>query len=183
MIKRVGWVLAFMILASGMAVSQSRGASRAYYDKEFKIGFRYPANWDRVVTKNPVGDGTEIQVVVVSPPAKAHRGQLYEGGVTISVSNGKVSEKACTEFTEPYGDGSKKAVRTLIGNMTFYKFSEVIVNQSTAEQNDMYDIFHDSRCYSVGLSLERKNSPRPDQNVRMVNEGLDTILHTFYFGK
>ncbi|HBB95345.1 MAG TPA: hypothetical protein DC054_08125 [Blastocatellia bacterium] len=173
MIKSIGLVLAFTILNSGLALSQSRGASRAYYDKEFKVGFRYPANWDRVVTKNPVGDGTEIVVVVVSPPARTHRGQSFEGGVTISVSKGTVSEKACNEFTEPYGDGSRKPVKTRPGNMTFCKVAEAIVNQGTVEQNDTYDIFHEGKCYSVGLSVQRKNISKPDQNVRMVNDGLD----------
>ena len=182
MIKSIGLVLAFTILTSGLALSQSRGAARAYYDKEFKVGFKYPANWDRVVTRNPVGDGTQIDVVVVSPP-RAHRGQLFEGGVTISVSKGMVSEKSCNEFTEPYGDGSRKPVRTRPGSMTFYKVAEAIVNQGTVEQNDTYDTFHEGKCYSVSLSVQRKNISKPDQNVRMVNDGLDTVLRTLYFGK
>ena len=183
MIKKMGLVIAFTILASGVAASQSRGGSRGYYNKEFKIGFRYPANWDVVVTNAPIGDETFKSLVVVSPPARALRGRLIETDVTILIDNGKVTEAACNKFTDSTGDNSTKPEKKKIGNLTFYEVSGGDVAAGTVEETDIYQTFHAGRCYAVALTLHRQNGKKPDQNVRMVNNGFDTIIRTFYFGK
>lgn len=179
---RVLLSLAFLIIAFVTAASQPSGKLREYYDQEFKLGFKYPANWDRDVTKNPVALGTFIQVVVVSPPVRMHRGQLFDAFVSVVVSKDRVSENACNEFTEPSGDGSKKPVKIQAGSLTFYKISDVVTYEGTREQTDLYNIFHDGRCYSIALSVQRKDVKVLDRNVKMVNDGADSILRTLYFG-
>src|SRR6267143_2689111 len=99
MIKRMGLVLAFTILALGLAVSQS-GKWRAYYDKEFKVGFRYPAQWEFDDAKKPIDDEPGFTLLAtVSPPETSFRGQLHQASATIAV--GTIGEPACRVFTPP----------------------------------------------------------------------------------
>lgn len=183
MTVRVLLSLAFLIGASVTAASQPAGKLREYYDQEFKFGFKYPANWERVVTKNPIALETYIQVVVLSPPTRMNRGQLFEASVSVDVSKGSVSEKACIEFNEPpLTDGSQKPNRVQVASLTFHKVSDVVTNEGTREQTDVYRTFHSGRCYDVVMSIQRKDVKVMDQNVKMVNDGVHSILRTLYFG-
>ena len=183
MIIRILLSLAFLIIASVTAASQPAGKLREYYDQEFKFGFKYPANWERVVTKNPIALETYILVVVVSPPARMNRGQLFEASVSLDVSKGSVSEKACIEFNEPpLTDGSQKPNTVQVGSLTFYKVSDAVTNEGTREQTDVYRAFHGGRCYDVSMTVQRKDVGKIDRNVKMVNDGVNSILRTLYFG-
>ena len=183
MTVRVLLSLALLITAFVTTVSQPSAKLREYYDQEFKFGFKYPANWDRVVTKNPIALETYIQVVVVSPPAKMNRGQLFESSVSVDISKGSVTEKACIEFNEPpLTDGSQKPSTVQAGSLTFYKVSGVVTNEGQREQTDVYRTFHGGRCYDVSMTVQRKDVKVIDRNVKMVNDGVDSILRTLYFG-
>jgi hypothetical protein len=183
MIKRVGLVLAFIILAAGIAGSEARRPSRGYYNKEFKIGFKYPANWDVVVTNAPIGDETFKSLVMVSPRERALRGRLIEADVTILIANAKLTEAVCNKFTDDAGANLTQPAKKKIGNLTFYEVSSGDVAAGTVEETDTYRTFHAGRCYALALTLHRQNTKQPDQNVRMVSNGFDTIVRTFYFGK
>ena len=122
MIKRICLILVFTILASGMAAPQSRGGLRGYYNKEFKVGFRYPANWEFDDARKPVDDEPGFTLLAkVSPPESSFRGQLHQASATIAV--GTIGESACRVFTPPNSAESTKPVREKIGTITFYKVS------------------------------------------------------------
>ena len=101
MIKRMDLVLAFTIVASGIAVPQSPGGSRAYYNKGFKVGFRYPAQWKFEGEKSPKADESGwTSLAQVSPREGSYRGtRLHEANAAIAV--GPVSEAALKCLSHP----------------------------------------------------------------------------------
>lgn len=181
MTLRLCLLCSFLILPFATSFSQSPGKLRQYYDKEFKVGFKYPANWEGTFEKNPVALGTFISVAAVGPTSRMLRGQLFEALVELEVSKDQISEQACDEFTEPVGDGTKKPVKVRLGDHVFYKVSSRITNLNTLEQSETYNTFHEGRCYSVGFAMQRKIVKTQDQNVKAVNDGFATVLRTLYF--
>ena len=180
MIKRMGLVLAFTILASGLAVSQS-ALRRAYYNQEFKVGFKYPANWQLDDAKKPLDDEPGFTLLAeVSPPERALRGQLHQASAKIAA--GTVSAAACKVFSNPNGESTKPR-RLKIGKITFFKVSSSDGAAGSIGETDTYRTLHAGRCYEISLMTFRRNGVKPDRTVRMVDQGLDAILRSFYFGK
>ena len=180
MIKRMGLVLAFTILASGLALSQS-AKRRAYYNKEFKVGFKYPANWQLDDAKKPMDDEPGFTLLAdVSPPERSLRGQLHQASATIAA--GTVSEAACKAFLNPNGESTKPR-RMKIGKIIFYKVSSSDGAAGSVGETDTYRTLHAGRCYEISLMTFRRNGVKPDRTVRMVDHSLDAIFRSFYFGK
>lgn len=180
MIKKMGLVLTFTILVSGLALSQP-GKLRAYYNKEFKAGFRYPANWQFDDAKKPMDEEPGFTLLAkVSPPENSYRGQLHEASATIAA--GTVSEAACKVFSNPNGESTRPR-RMKVGNITFYKVSSADGAAGSVGETDTYRTFHGGKCYEISLMTFRQNGVKPDRTVRMVGKGLGAILRAFYFGK
>ena len=165
-----------------MAGSQSRGGPRGYYNKEFKVGSRYPSNWEVDDAKGTLDEKPGFTALAqVSPPENSYRGpQLHSASATIAV--GSVSEKACRVFSSLDGESTKPRRKT-VGNITFCTISVGDAAAGTVEENDVYRTFHDSKCYELTLTVRRRNGVKPDRGVRMANDSLAAILRTFYFGK
>jgi len=182
MSKRMPLVLALIILAAGMAGSQSRGGPRGYYNKEFKVGFRYPPHWEFDGAKRPIDEEPGFTALAqVSAPENSYRGShLHRANATIAV--GSVSEEACRVFSAP-NDDSAKPRRKMVGNITFYTVSGGDAAAGTVGETEIYRTFHDGRCFEVTLLVLRRNGVKPDRGVRMANDSLAAILRTFYFGK
>ena len=175
-------VLALIIIAAGIAGSQSRGGPRGYYNKEFKVGFRYPSHWEVDDGKGTLDEEPGFTALAqAGPPENSYRGsQLHSASATIAV--GSVSEKACKVFSSLEGESTKPRRKT-IGNITFYTISVGDAAAGTVEENEIYRTFHDGKCFELTLTVRRRNGVKPDRGVSMVNNNLAAILRTFYFGK
>src|SRR2546426_11906152 len=174
MIKRIWMILAFTILAAGLAMSQS-GKWHAYYNKEFKVGFRYPAHWKFAGANRPMDDEASFtSLAEVSPPKT-------DGTITIGV--GKISEAACKVFPASSDPESNKPVTKRVGNITFYHVDNSDVGMGHWEETDIYRTFHDGRCYEVRLMARGLNDPRYHESGGGIIKRLNTILRTLYFGK
>jgi len=175
----MGLVLAFTILASGLALSQS-AKRRAYYNKDLKVGFKYPASWQLDDAKKPMDQPEFTLLAEVSPPERALRGQLHQASATIAA--GTVSAAACKVFSNPNGESTKPR-RMKIGKITFHKVSSSDGAAGSVGETDTYRTLHAGSCYEISLMTFRRNGVKPDRTVRMVDHDLDAIFRSFYFGK
>lgn len=179
--NRIHLIFALTVIAATTAMSQAV-KPRDYYNKEFKVGLKYPATWQLDNAKTPIDDEPGFtSIVVVSPPDSAFRGRLHQASATIAFAT--VSEAVCDDFTADSGGESTKAVKKQVGKITFYNVAGDDVAAGSAGETDIYRTFHDGRCYEINLMTVRQNGRPSDRNIRLVESQLNTILRTFYFGK
>lgn len=185
MVRRMCLVLAFTILVSGVTVSQSPG-THGYYNKDFKVGFRYPANWELDSGKTSIDEETGFTVLATaSLPEKSYaRSNFNEAKATIEVGN--VSAATCRRL--PSDGESTKPRRKKFGNITFYTIGNAEGAAGSLYETELYRVFNSGRCYQVSLVVHTSNVLAHERGVRRVNsrivfDRLYTILRTFYFGK
>lgn len=167
--KRVCLALTFVILVAGVAAAQ-----KTFYDKEFKVGFKYPASVKLTKSENePEENFTNLTGVSVIQPGR----NIY--GATATLAANKITRSACKEL--PQASVESPVRQKKFGANTFFRVKELDGGMESVQQFEFYRTYHNGTCYEVRLQVGMaKNRPTNDLSVF---SKLYTILRTMYFGK
>jgi hypothetical protein len=178
-----------LIIGSAVIATAQTAALKNYYNKENKVGFKYPAKWKLEAGKTN-DEGKRKSLVDLDPPAASIRGQLSEASASLSVWASDL--EACKTFkdedTTPAGltrEGGKrdKPVTRKVGNLTFYLIAEWEGAAGTVAADDYYHTFRDGRCYELSFSTSGHDASQPDRYQRAMDQNFKGILRSLYFGK
>jgi hypothetical protein len=181
----IGFAFAPTILSFGQ---QTANGLRRFYNKESKVGFRYPAGWKFQPGDGSVGGDSFSRLATVSMPEKTYsRTNLREANATLSV--GSISEAACKEFQPDWQPDQPKPRKVRIGSLAFDTVSGEEGAAGTFYNRRAYRTFYDGKCYEVSLDLQMGLMAAYDPGtVKKVNDKiifnlLETVVRTLYFGK
>ena len=165
--KRVILALMFAVVAVGGAAGQKN-----YYNKEYKVGFRYPATVKLSKADNePEENFKNLTGISVLRPGK----NIY--GATASLAASKISHEACDEMPQANIENKRRIKR--FGPNTYYRVSELDGGMESVQQFEFYRIFRNRTCYEIRIQVGMaKNVPTNDMSAY---SKLYTILRTMYF--
>jgi hypothetical protein len=181
MLERILLVVLLTITCAAIATAQT-AALKNYYNAEYKVGFKYPANWKLGKENSKVDDEPGFTAVAdLDPAASSIRGQLKEAAGKLSV--GQTDEAACKVYTIPITPDRDKPVATKVGPLTFYRMSGSDGAAGSIGYTDFYRIFHGGRCYELSFMKFQLNARDKDRYVRAIEQQFNAILGSLYFGK
>ena len=161
--------LAFVLLTAG-AVS----AEKRFYNKEFKLGFKYPAASKLIKDPDTIAASpnfTGLAHITLAHPGKG----LFDGTAAISAAN--ITRSACRELSTAEDKPRKKK----FGTVTFDKTTYVEGGMESVLPVELYRTFHNDICYEIRLMVGMEKYPKHPINDRPGFEQLYTILRTLYF--
>ena len=170
-----------MTIASAFIATAQGNTLKSYYNKENKVGLKYPANW-KLTKQND--DGKDIHLDWFEPSKTALRGHLRKASVGLWIYGAKVDEAECLSFKDESANWEQeKPVAKKIGNLTLHQKTASDGAAGSVGTSDYYRIFHGGQCYTLMFERFQINTPQEDRYVKAVKRQVDAILHSFYFGK
>ena len=165
--KRICLVLTFVILTSEAVVAQ-----KTFYNKEYKVGFKYPATVKLTKGENEPEENfknlTGVSVI--------HPGRNIEGA-TATLAASKITLEACKELPQA-SDENKRRLKKFGAN-TFYRVTEMDGGMESVQEFEFYRTYHNGTCYEIRIQVGMaKNRPTTDLSAF---SKLYTILRTMYF--
>lgn len=180
MLRRILLVVLLTIAFATLATAQTAGL-KSYYNREYKVGLKYPTNW-KLTKQND--DGKDVHLAWFDPPKASLRGQLRKASVGLWVSATKFDEAECLSFRDESTKWEQaNPVAKKVGTLTFYQKTASDGDVDTGRNASYYRIFHGGKCYNLMFDTFEVNAPEDDRYVKTVKQQFDAILHSLYFGK
>ena len=160
--------LVFVVLTAGSAAAQ-----KSFYNKEFKVGFKYPATMKSREAESVADDGFknlgEVSLL------KTRRG-VYNAAATLSA--GTMTQQACTKFAN---DPDQKRRRVKFGTVAYEKIEWTDGGMESETPMEIYRIHHGGVCYQFTLGATERRHPLADGTSARAQ--LHAVLRTLYFSK
>lgn len=173
-LTRILFIILLIIGSAAIATAQTTALKR-YYNKENKVGFRYPATWKLSTKDMRATDEGFTGLAEVSIPKT---GKNVSAFATVSASK-RTADKCKVGFDD---SGVEKPKRVKMGALRFYKGEEVEGGMETVTPLEHYETFHNGVCYDVTLALPQAKYAKGINDKALFNQ-LYVVLRTFYFGK
>lgn len=176
-VLRVLLTIAFAVITTAQTAPVKN-----YYNKENKVGFKYPATrWKMGKEESNYMSGEEpgfTVLVDITRDDNALPGAIMQAEVSLKTT--AIDKATCTAMEigniDPYKPVAKK-----IGNRTFYyvETSEGATGHSSETQ--FYRTFNDGRCYELAFVTYGENSKNRFQSDKLMERQFSAILRSLYF--
>ncbi len=167
--KKMCLALTFLILAAGVAAAQ-----KTFFNKEYKVGFKYPATVKLTKSENePEENFKNLTGVSVIHPGR------NIGGATATLAANKITRAACKELPQASVESPVRLKK--FGSNTFYRATEMDGGMESVQQFEFYRTYHSGTCYEVRIQVGMAKN-RPTNDLSAFSK-LYTILRTMYFRK
>ncbi len=167
--KKICLALTFVVMAAGMVAAQ-----KTFYNKEYKVGFKYPATLKIAKSQADPEEGFKnlTEAIVIHPGRHIF-------GATATLAAGKVTREACKAM--PQASEEEKARPKRFGATTFYKVSELDGGMESVQQFEFYRTFQNNTCYQITLQVGMAKNTRGPVDEKSAFAKLYNVLSTMYF--
>jgi hypothetical protein len=171
-----------------LAAVGAASAQKNFYDKDNKVGFKYPSTWkvatpDKAAAGGAPGDMKEV--AEVSMPDKLYPGTNFEGGKA-TVSALPAPAGGCSAIL---ADGYEKPVKwrkVTVGGKSFDRFDDGDGATGHYYTRHTFRTLHGGSCYEVVLEVATTNVGMLPHKVKHLNidtvlASMETIVRSLYF--
>jgi|ERR1051326_358405 hypothetical protein len=185
MIKRVHLVV-LMTIASAVIATAQKATFKTYYNKENKVGFKYPAaKWKVAKEESQYWGGVEepgfTSLVDLMRDDAALPGSVFQAEVSLKTA--AIDEATCMamkigNLTDP----NIKPVAKKIGARTFSYLTDSEGATGHASITQFYRTFNDGRCYELGfMTWGANNGAKRDRSDKAMDQQFSALLRSLYF--
>ncbi len=170
--KVVFTALIFVLLTACSAAAQM-----SFYDKEFKVGFKYPATMKAISTEASWAANDGFKGLGAVSLRKLHRGVLNASAI---LSAGAMTQQACDQFADAF-DEKDKPQQVKFGTMAYKKIEWVNGGTESEGTVEDYRIYRGGVCYQFTVGATGQRHPLADTTSSVSQ--LRALLTTLHFGK
>jgi len=186
MIKSILLVVLLTIASAVVATAQT-AALKTYYNKESKVGFKYPAaKWKVAKEESQYWTGEEPGFTLLADVMRndpALPGSLSQ--VEVSLKTAAIDEATCTAMRiENFNtdDPAAKPTAKKIGTRTFYHLTGSDGAMGRASIMQFYRTFNDGKCYELGFMTYGSNDgAKRSRADKTMDQQFSAILRSLYF--
>jgi hypothetical protein len=158
-----------------LAAVGAASAQKDFYDKEKKVGFKYPSAWKLEMPEKGKSEWME-EISHVSLPPKSYPGTNFQGGTATlsSYTFAKDESPDCPDV--PFGGYAKQQVwrKVKVGGKSFDRFDDT--------SGHRFRTAHNGTCYEVWLQVATTRSRRAKRvDTNAVFAKLETVVRSLYF--
>lgn len=175
LLKRSCWMLLLFLAAVSAASAQKN-----FYDKENKVGFKYPSTWK--LEKPETGEVEFMKEIShVSLPPKSYPGTNFQGGTATLSSFKFVKDQlpvTCSDV--PFGGYAKEQVwrKVKVGGRSLERFDD---QDGPNRKNRRFRVARNGMCYEVWLQVATKSGKVKHVDSNAVFASLETVVRSLYF--
>ena len=170
-------IIAFVLIGT----AQTTGL-KDYYNKENKVGFKYPAKkWKMEKEESQYVSGEESGFNLLAD-IRREDNALPENisEAEVSLKTAALDEPTCTAMKidnlNPYKTIAKK-----IGTRKFYYVETDDGSAGHISVTQFYRTFNDGRCYELAFTTFGENTRKRAQSNKIMDQQFNSILRSLYF--
>ncbi len=182
--NRACWMMVLFLAAVGAASAQKN-----FYDKENKVGFKYPSTWKVATPEKSAeapAEGVMRMVAEVEMPDKLYpRTNFGGGGATVSALPAPTG--GCRAVLAAGYEKPVKWRKVTVGGKSFDRFDDSEGEMGRFYTRHTFRTLHGGNCYEVVLEVKTEsNNAFPSSKIKDVNTdtvlaSLETIVRSLYF--
>lgn len=168
--------------AASKALVSGPGATRTYHDRNYKISFDYPANWQFTDKDHEIStfrldartaDRKTLLRAVTALPDNPYPASTFTGAfVYLSVTPHSNQEKCAAQAS---ADKPRKLDRSEIAGLSFVHGHEEQKTICTVERDEIYTTYRKGACYRFDLAMNNFCGGEVSGVKDVTEQELDTV--------